>query len=117
MRIITAFVALLFVAMLNVGCNDGDRLMLININNTKAEEVRKLISNELKVGASSVEIEGFFQRHQVGYSYNKYFKRYKGIIRDVDNSRVVDQDVLIYIYVDEDKLFTSSEVQDIFTAF
>ena len=109
-------IALLFVAMLNVGCNDGERFMLININKTKAEEIRELIANELKEGTSAVEIEEFFKRHQVGYSYNEYFQRYKGIIRDVDNSRVVDQDILIYIYVDKEKSFVSSEVHDIFTA-
>ena len=90
--------------------------MLININKTKTEEVRVLIANELEAGASSHEIEEFFERHQIGYSYDRFFHRYQGIIRDVDDSRVVDQAVLIYIYVDEEKSFTSSEVSDSFTA-
>ncbi len=90
--------------------------MLININKSKAEEVRVLIANELKLGASSAEIEEFFNRHKIDYSYDRFFDRYSGIIRDVTNSKVVDQAILIYIYVDEDKSLRSSEVSDSFTA-
>ena len=89
--------------------------MLINIDKTKAEEVRGLIASELEVGASSTEIEAFFKRHQIGNSYNRFDQRYKGIIRDVNDSRIVDQAVVVHIYVDEDKSFVSSEVRDSFT--
>ena len=116
MKVIMIITAVLFVAMLNIGCNDGERFMLININKTKAEEVRGLIAIELKVGASSHDIEEFFKRHKIGYSYDRFAHRYQGIIRSVDDSRIVDQAVLIYIYVDEEKVFVSSEVRDSFTA-
>ncbi len=90
--------------------------MLMNINKTKAEEVRGLIANELNVGSSTHEIEEFFIRHKIDYSYDRFAHRYQGIIRDVDDSRVIDQAVIVHIYVDEENSFSSSEVSDSFTA-
>ena len=68
------------------------------------------------MGASSYEVEAFFKRHNIGYSYDRFYQRYQAIIRDVDDSWIVDQAVIIYVYVDEEKSFVSSEVRDSFTA-
>lgn len=114
--IINKIAALLLVSLLSSGCTNGDNFTLIGINKTKAVEVRELIANELNVGASSYEVEAFFKRHNIGYSFNRFDQRYQAIIRDVDDSWIVDQAVVIHIYVDEEKSFVSSEVRDSFTA-
>lgn len=84
------------------------------MNKEKAEEVRQLIAAELQVGAEAREIEAFFDRHNITYSYDRFNQSYNGIIRDV--SPVLDQAVVIRVYVDEEKHFQRAEVRDSFTA-
>ena len=116
MKIRNLLYCLLLVSLLSSGCTNGDKFTLIGINKTKAVEVRGLIANELSVGTSSYEVEAFFRRHNIGFSFNRFDQRYQAIIRDVDDSWIVDQAVVIHIYVDEEKSFVSSEVRDSFTA-
>jgi hypothetical protein len=109
-------IALLLAALSIIGCNDGDLVKMNDVTEDKAIDVRVLIAKELKVGSPFIEIEGFFQRHKIIYSYDRFSKRYQGIIRNVGNNKNIDQAVTIYIYVDEEKSFTSSDVDNSFTA-
>lgn len=81
-----------------------------------SEGVRVLIESELALGASSQEIESFFNRHSLPFGFDRYANRYYGIIRDVSPDPGVDQAIVIYLNVDELKRFKSAEVRDSFTA-
>ena len=116
MRMIFQSAVLSFALLLNTGCSDGEKMMLSDINETKAADVRVLIANDLRVGSTSSEIENFLKRNKINYSYDRFSKRYQGIIRDVSDNKNIDQAVTIYIFVDEEKSFKSSEVRDSFTA-
>lgn len=83
------------------------------MNKEKAEEVRRLIDAELHFGTDSQEIEAFFERHGITYSYDRFQHRYQAIIRDV--SPALDQAVVIYIYIDEAGCFKHFEVHNSFT--
>ena len=87
-----------------------------SVNETKANEVRELISKELAHGASSEAIEQFFDRHEITYSFDRFTNRYQAIIRDVATGPGVDQAVVIHVHVDEDRRFLGAEVRDSFTA-
>ena len=87
-----------------------------SINVQKAEEIKKLIASELHIGAEESIIEAFFERHGISYSYDRFNVRYQATVRNVSSDPCVDQSVSIYIYVDEDKNFLSSEVINTFTA-
>ena len=84
------------------------------MNRDIAPKVRRLIEDNLQVGASSEEIEAFLAKHFGGGSYDRFNRSYNAIIRDVPHDPKVDQAVLIYIYVDENKRFVRSEVKDSF---
>ena len=78
-------------------------------------EYRKLIEDNLEVGASAAKIEDFFDKHDIGYSFDgRFHRRYDAIIRDVENDSIWTQSVLISIYVDEDKKFVRAEVRNAF---
>jgi hypothetical protein len=81
-----------------------------------AAEVRAAIESELFVGANSRQIEAFFAQRQIVFSYDRFNRRYSGIIRDVAVDNAIDQDVVIYIYVDNQRRFEHAEVEDSFTA-
>ena len=89
-------------------------LRYINNDRQKAPEVRHWISAELKPNASSDDIEAFFQRHDIDYSFDKYNDRYRGIIRNVDHS-LSDHAVVIYMNTDKKRCYLSSEASDSFT--
>ena len=78
-------------------------------------EYRKLIEDNLEVGASATEIEAFFDKHDISYSFGGRFdNRYRAMIRDVENDSIWTQSVVIRIYVDQDKKFVRAEVYDVF---
>ena len=78
-------------------------------------EYRKLIEDNLEVGASATEIEAFFDKHDISYSFDgKFDHRYNAIIRDVENDSIWTQSVLISIYVDEGKKFVRAKVRNAF---
>jgi ankyrin repeat protein len=89
---------------------------LDSINQTKANEVRDLIAEEIVLGASSEAIEQFFEKHQITYSFDRFANRYQAIIRDVATGPGVDQAIVIHVHVDEDRRFLGAEVRDSFTA-
>ena len=120
MRLILKTFIFFMVILLSYGCDNGGERMFNDvlggpINETKALEVRELITSELRVGSTSEEIEAFFRKHEISFSYNKFDKWYTGIIRDVSGNQQVAQDVVIKISVDEQKAFKSFEVYDSFT--
>ena len=86
------------------------------VNTEKSDEVKRLIAEELYVGAPRGEIEAFFERHRIGYSYNRFGNRYQAIIRDVSGEPLVDQAVSISVFLDDAGRFIGSEVVDTFTA-
>lgn len=122
MRLVSKLlIQLLMPTMLTVsiGCSNEDEDMLgtaisSSMNKEKVEEVRRLITAELQVGVEAQAIEAFFDRHGITYSYDRFNQSYNGIIRDV--SSVLDQAVVIRVYVDEEKRFQRAEVRDSFTA-
>lgn len=116
MKSIFKATTLLIAILLSYGCDNGETVVLSDINETKALEVRELIASELRVGSTSEEIEAFFNKHEIDFSYDRFSERYQGIIRNVSDNKEVDQAVTIYIYVDKQKQFKSSEVNDSFTA-
>lgn len=87
------------------------------IDRVTAERTKMLIESELRLGARAQEVEHFFDRHDLSYSYDKFAKRYQSIIRNVSSSRWIDQAIVIYIYidVDNDAGFTNAEVRNSFT--
>ncbi len=86
------------------------------VNETKVAEVRQLIADELEPGASSEAIEGFFEKNEITYSYDRFAGRYQAIIRDVATGPGIDQAVVIHVKVDDQRRFVSAEVRDSFTA-
>lgn len=117
MRILIVVVGLVCAA--NAGCDTGGQVIADRINEymnkTKADEVRQLIAKELPVGASAESIEEFFQKHNIGYSWDRFANRYHAIIRDVSkNPKLLDQAIEIHINVDDEKRFVNAEIQDSF---
>lgn len=97
-------------------CADGDESMLGNVNKERVEQVRRLISDELAVGAATEAIEDFFKRHEIAYTYDRFAHRYQAIIRNVSTDPRNDQAVSILVHVDEQRRFVRAEVHDTFTA-
>jgi hypothetical protein len=64
-----------------------------------------MITSELHKGSPSGEIEAFFKRHGVVYDYDKFSNRYQAIIR-YDRF----EGVSIYVFLDDQKNFSRSEV-------
>lgn len=114
----TSYIARLLLLVLlaqSSGCARGDNDMLEDRNKTKAEEVSNLIASELEVGAGAQAIEAFFERHEIVFSYNRFDHRYQAIIRDVAEGPLVDQAIVIHVYVDHQRRFVRFEVKDSFT--
>jgi hypothetical protein len=91
-----------------VACSEGKQVT--------TKDVKSMIAAELPRGASAEAVEAFFQRHELPYSYDRFSRRYQSIIRDVSRTPGVDQAIVIYLYVDGEKRFTTAEVRDTFTA-
>ena len=112
-------ILILAILTVNVACSNDDenivgKAISSTMNKDKAEEIRQLLATELQVGADAQEIEAFFKRHNITYSYDRFNQSYNGIIRDV--SPVLDQAIVIHVYVDEEKQFQRAEVSNSFTA-
>ena len=115
MKVILKVTIVLIAALLSCGCNNQETVVLSAIDETKALEVRTVITNELRAGSTSEKIENFLNKYEINFSYDEFAERYQGIIRNVSNNKEIDQSVIIYIYVDKQKQFKSSEVTDSFT--
>jgi hypothetical protein len=75
-----------------------------------------MIGAELPQGSSPKSIEGFLERHELHYSYDRFSKRYQSIIRNASADPRVDHAIVIYLYVDDAMNFTRAEVRDSYTA-
>ncbi len=78
-------------------------------------QIRSKIERELNVGDSAIEIETFFKRSGLEYSFNKYRKpnnNYSAILRTGKSNYHA---ITIRIYVDEKKKFLYAEVRDSYT--
>ena len=84
------------------------------VNFEIADEIRKLVEDNLKVGASSIAIEDFLQTNFGRYTYDRFANRYWAIVRNVENDSIWIQDVVILIFLDEKKSFIRAEVSDAF---
>ena len=80
-----------------------------------AGEVQVMIDSELSVGASAQEIESFFEKRGIGFSFSTFQDRYNSIYRDVSRYTFIDKVVVIHIYVDSDKEFTRASVYPSYT--
>lgn len=89
-------------------CSEGAR--------TSVKVVEAMINSELPVGSSSQQIEQFFQKHGLPFSYDRFSKRYNSIIRNVSPQPNTDHAIVIYLYVDDEGKFTRAEIRDSFTA-
>lgn len=74
------------------------------------DEVRTLIAKEISVGASSDQVEKFFKRHKISYSYDEFSNRYQSRI-DVTKYHCI----FTLIFLDNGKRFARADVQDIYT--
>ena len=77
-------------------------------------KIKRLISDNLKVGASSARIGAFFEKHNIPYSYDGFSGRYQAIVRDVGHDPSIHQAIVIHIYVDEYKNFVRATVRESF---
>ena len=102
------FGCIIVACLLLTSCNGGD--------NGASEQVDQLIKKHLELGDSSLEIESFLKDNEVMFTYDKYAKRYQCIIRDASSDGRLDSAIVIYLYVDEQKRFTRSEVIESFTS-
>jgi hypothetical protein len=86
------------------GCREGEQVTV--------ETVKAMIQEELPVGASSADIEKFLEKHGLQYTFDKYHNPpgYSSIIRNVSKYILGHKSILIFLYVDEQGRFTSSEV-------
>lgn len=109
------FRVLVFVFLATIAACGGD-IVQEGADQQKANEVELSIHTELQVGAASQAIEEYFDRHGIAYSYDKFARRYQAIVRNVAISSDVDQAIVIYVYVDEEKRFQRAEAHDSFTA-
>ena len=78
-------------------------------------QVRSKIERELNVGDSAIEIEAFFKRFELEYSFNDLRKpnnHYSAIIRKGKSNYHA---ITIRIYVDQNKRFLYAEVRDSYT--
>ena len=113
---LTLFLIFAALAAIPPACPPAVRWLPCPPNTEKSEEIEALIAKELYVGAPSSEIEAFFERHDIGYSYNQFGNRYRGIIRNVSSYTFAEQSVVIRVNLDNEKRYLDSEVSDVFTA-
>ena len=113
MRLII-FPFLLLALLIGPGCDSEDRFMLGEYDEAKAEEIRQLIASELRVGSTADDIESFFKKHNITYSYDEFSARYQAVMRNVTKTEKMDHAIVIYIYVDKNMSFKSSELNDSF---
>ena len=82
-----------------------------------ADDVEKLIQNNLRVGDSSAAIEAFLDNQKIAHSYDDFNKRYQCIIRDPSPKYPKGRhSIVIHIYVDKNKNYERVEVRNSFTA-
>jgi hypothetical protein len=99
-----ARVAILGLAVLSSGC--------YQTLDTTPEQVKTEISSALRPGASSTDIEAYFQGRGLEFSYDQYLSRYQAIIRHPKSNFHA---ITIHIVVDQQKRYVSVEAEDSYT--
>lgn len=79
------------------------------------EKVEEMIKRELRVGSSTEDIEAFYKKNNISYSYDNFAKRYQSTIRNIPTMPWLDKSIGIYIYVDDEKKFLKAEVDYSYT--
>ena len=74
------------------------------------DTVRAMIDEDLSIGASTQEIESFFEQHGLANSFDRFQDRYQSIIRDVSPYSFIDKSVRIYVHTDSERKFVRAEV-------
>ena len=77
-----------------------------------AQEVEAMVKAELPVGASASDIEKFFGRHKISFSWDRFAGMYVGIIREVEPFHSITIDFV----TDNRKQFVSATIRDSYTA-
>jgi hypothetical protein len=95
---------LLFASFQLAGCREDERMMV--------EDVKAMIQEELPVGSGPEQIKEFFEAHGLRYVFDRYHSppRYSSMIRNVSRYVLGHKSIRIFLYVDEQGRFTSSEV-------
>lgn len=70
------------------------------------EKLEAMLNTELATGDDAAAIEGFFQRHGIGYTYDAAIRRYAGTLE-----MGAGGPFSVYVYTDTDKKMTVSLVQ------
>jgi hypothetical protein len=81
----------------------------------KAGQLTQAAKSEFLVGASDASIRQFLTRHHINFSFDRFAKRYQGIIRDVESKPGTDCAVVAYIYVDSAGNYLRSEFMASYT--
>lgn len=76
------------------------------------QEISAMIRRELPVGASPSDIEAFFRKHKIQFSWDRFTGIYVAIIRNVEPFHSITID----ISVDDKRRFVGAEVQDTYVA-
>ncbi len=76
----------------------------------KREEIKTVVALELSLKSDDHAIQEFLRKYQIVFSFDHFVNRYQGIIRDIKNPPGIDCAVVVYIYVDKERKFLSSEV-------
>lgn len=83
------------------------------------KELETLINKNLSAGDSHEQIESFFKANGFGFDYDRFNKRYQSGYPPARNkdSLGVQEDVVIYVYVNDDKTFKKAIVEKVYTYF
>lgn len=113
MKIFSCLMVLLIIFIL--GC---EKMEVPNRCRQKVEELTAASKIELQAGSSDMLIKSFLERHKINYSYDRFNNRYQGIIRKIDGDRKFKEnicDVVVYINLNDDKSYLSSEFLESYT--
>jgi hypothetical protein len=69
------------------------------------EQLETTLNDELMTGASSADIQAFFERHEFPYSYDAMLRRYRSTL-NAGTNRKFD----IYIYTDNERKLTIAQI-------
>lgn len=90
--------------------------VLRGADNEKVDEVRALIDLELQVGDSMEDVEVFFDKYNLGYTWDPYARRYGSVIRNIAKDPKLGQAIRIHIYIDDNNKYINYDVQDFFVS-
>ena len=93
-----------------LSCGYGrDQRAVMATCSKKVEQLSLASKTELARGDGDEVIKKFLAHHQIKYSFDRFAKRYQGIIRNIKNDAGDDCAVVIYVYTDDAKKYLKSE--------